>query len=414
MRRNLCNDRTVFSDFVASLVIYAGTKNRFTAYIDTGQVRNTILVYVVDYTAEIVAFLQQRSVVLVPDMNGISLVNLTIVEQLCVAQLAVDTSDTGGTNGRRAVTAVFKDSVPTFQSVSTKVPIVAVSGTVCTQITGGVIEQSTVFGDFYIEVFAVPVTCEVLDGFPSRGIKAQLRQVEVFHQFVAITQRIPVAAAVGESRQNLLCVYCIDTMDEVRHLLVGLVSGTDFTLLALRNPHQGVNAKLHFLRRSAVNMATAIIQRKVTNLVHNKVAGTSQIEVVGAAASIDGGLIQLTKASICEIGCAAVVLNPDIVECDLTITVCQSSRDCLPYTELIRPVSRCTVFDVRIDHCLFVCETTIRTDTKTFRTVNCRLQERPMRTTGRHDSRRYSQRVNNPTEIRFIACRVVAGTNEGV
>ena len=101
-------------------------------------------------------------------MNGISLVNLTIIEQLCVAQLAVDTSDTGGTNGRRAVTAVLKDSVPAFQSISTKVPVVAVSGTICTQITGGVIEQSTVFGDFYIEVFAVPVTCEVLDGFPSR------------------------------------------------------------------------------------------------------------------------------------------------------------------------------------------------------------------------------------------------------
>ena len=272
MRRNLCNDRTVFGDLIASLVIYAGTKNRFTAYIDTGQVRNTILVYVVDYTAEIVAFLQQRSVVLVPDMNGISLVNLAIVEQLCVAQLAVDTSDTGGTNGRRAVTAVFKDSVPTFQSVSTKVPIVAVSGTVCTQITGGVIEQSTVFGDFYIEVFAVPVTCEALDGLPSRGIKAQLRQVEVFHQFVAIAQRIPVAAAVGESRQNLLCIYCIDTMDEVRHLLVGLVSGTDFTLLALRNPHQGVDAKLHLLRRSVVDLTTTYFNRQVTNLVHNKVA----------------------------------------------------------------------------------------------------------------------------------------------
>ena len=373
MRRNLCNDRTVFGDLIASLVIYAGTKNRFTAYIDTGQVRNTILVYVVDYAAEVIAFLQQRSVILVPDMNGISLVNLTIVEQLCVAQLAVDTSDTGGTNRRRAVTAVLKDSVPAFQSISTKVPVVAVSGTVCTQITGGVIEQSTVFGNFYIEVFAVPVTCEVLNGLPSRGIKAQLRQVEVFHQFVAIAQRIPVAAAVGESCQNLLGVCCIYTMDEVRHLLVGLVSGTDFALLALRNPHQGVDAKLHLLRRSTVNMTTAIIQRKVTNLVHNKVAGTSQIEVVGAAASIDGGLIQLTKASICEIGCAAVVLNPDIVECDLTITVCQSSRDCLPYTELIRPVSRCTVLDVGVDHCLFVCETTIRTDTKTFRTVDCCL-----------------------------------------
>ena len=55
MRRNLCNDRTVFSDLIASLIIYTGTKNRLTAYIDTGQVRNTILVYVVDYTAEIVA-----------------------------------------------------------------------------------------------------------------------------------------------------------------------------------------------------------------------------------------------------------------------------------------------------------------------------------------------------------------------
>ena len=415
MRRNLCNDRTVFSDFVASLIIYAGTKNRLTAYIDTGQVRNTILVYVVDYTAEIVAFLQQRSVVLVPDMNGISLVNLTIVEQLCVAQLAVDTSDTGGTNGRRAVTAVFKDSVPTFQSVSTKVPVVAVSGTVCTQITGGVIEQSTVFGDFYIEVFAVPVTCEVLDGLPSRGIKAQLRQVEVFHQFVAIAQRIPVAATVSESCQNLLGVCCIDTMNEVRHLLVGLVSGTDFTLLALRNPHQSVDAKLHLFGCCSIQlMATNRFNRQVTNLVHNKVAGTSQIEVVGAAASIDGRLIQLTKASICKIGCAAVVLNPDIVECDLTITVCQGGRNCLPNTELIRPVSRCTVFDVGINHRLFVRESAIRADTKATTTVDCRLQERSMRTTGRHDSGRHSQRVNNPAEILFIACGVIAGTDEGV
>ena len=68
----LCNDRTVFGDLIASLVIYAGTKNRFTAYIDTGQVRNTILVYVVDYTAKVVTRLQQRSIVLIPDMDGVS------------------------------------------------------------------------------------------------------------------------------------------------------------------------------------------------------------------------------------------------------------------------------------------------------------------------------------------------------
>lgn len=63
-------------------------------------------------------------------MNGISLVNLTIVEQLCVAQLAIDTSDTGGTNGRRAVTAVLKDSIPALGLISAKVPVVAVSGTI--------------------------------------------------------------------------------------------------------------------------------------------------------------------------------------------------------------------------------------------------------------------------------------------
>ena len=413
MRRNLCNDRTVFGDLIASLVIYAGTKNRFAAYVNTGKVRNTILVYVVDYAAEVVAFLQQRSVVLVPDMNGISLVNLTIIEQLCVAQLAVDTSDTGGTNGRRAVTAVLKDSVPAFQSISTKVPVVAVSGTVCTQITGGVIEQSTVFGNFYIEVFAVPVTCEVLDGLPSRGIKAQLRQVEVFHQFVAIAQRIPVAAAVGESRQNLLGVCRIDTMDEVRHLLVGLVSGTDFTLLALRNPHQGVDAKTHFIVRCVVDLTTAS-NRKVTNLVHNKVAGTSQIEVVSAATPINGGLVQLAKSCICKVRCTTIILNPDIVECDLTITVRQSGRNRLSYTELIRPVGRRTMFDIGINHSLFIGVSAVCTDTKTTATVDCCLQKWAMRTTGRHNSGRYSQRVNNPAEIRFIACRVVAGTNEGI
>ena len=302
-------------------------------------------------------------------MNGISLVNLTIVEQLCVAQLAVDTSDTGGTNRRRAVTAVLKDSIPAFGLISAKVPVVAVSSTICTQITGGVIEQSTVFGNFYIEVFAVPVTCEVLDGLPSRGIKAQLRQVEVFHQFVAIAQRIPVATAVSESCQNLFGVCCIDTMDEVRHLLVGLVSGTDFTLLALRNPHQSIDAKLHLLRRSFICTANAN-KRQVTNLVHNKVTRTSQIEVVSAVASINGGFIQFAKSCICKVRCTTIILNPDIVECDLTITVCQCGRDCLSYTELVRPVGRCTMFDIRVDHSLFISITTVCADTKRLTTID--------------------------------------------
>ena len=217
------------------------------------------------------------------------------------------------------------------------------------------------------------MACEVLDGLPSRGIKAQLRQVEVFHQFVAIAQRIPVAAAVSESCQNLLGVCCINTMDEVRHLLVGLVSGTDFTLLTLRNPHQGVDAKLHFLSRCVIPTTISIINGKVTNLVHNKVAGTSKIEVVGATAPINGGLVQFAESCICEIRCATVILNPNIVECNLTIAVSQSSRNCLTNTKLIRPVGRCTMLDIGVNHSLFIGISAVCTDTKTTATVDCCL-----------------------------------------
>ena len=235
MRRNLCNDRTVLCDLIAVLIIDAGTHNRGAALINTGQVGDAILVNIVDYAAKVIAFLQQFKVILVADMDGIAFVNLSIIEQLGVAQLTVDTGNTGGANRRSATAAVFEDRVPTVFLVRTKVPVVAVTGTISTESAGLVVEQSCITRHFHIEILRV--TCEVLDGFPVSGVEAQLLEVQVLHQLIAIVQRIPVAAAIGESRQNLLCVCRVDAVDEVRHLLVALVSGTDFTLFTLRNPH---------------------------------------------------------------------------------------------------------------------------------------------------------------------------------
>ena len=149
-------------------------------------------------------------------------------------------------------------------------------------------------------------------------------------------------------------------------------------------------------------------------MVHNKVSGTSQIEVICAAASIDGRLIQLTKTSIGEVRSTAIILDPDIIESNLSIGVRQSGRNCLSNTEFIRPVGRRTMFDIGIHHGFFVGITAIGADTKTTATVDGGFQEWAMRATGRHDGGRNRQGVHNPAEILFVTCGVVAGTNESI
>ena len=346
-------------------------------------------------------------------MNGISLVNLSIIEQLGVAQLTVDTGNTGGANRRSATAAVFEDRVPTVFLVRTKVPVVAVTGTISTESAGLVVEQSCITRHFHIEILRVPVTGEVLDWFPVGGVEAQLLEVQVLHQLIAIAQRIPVAAAVGESRQNLLGVCRIDTMDEVRHLLVTLVSGTDFALLALRNPHQGIDAQLHFLRRCFI-LATNAFKGKVTNLVHDKVAGTCKVEVVRTLATVNGGFVQFAQAYIGEIRCTTAILYPNIIECNLTVTMRQCSGNRISLIELVRPVGRRTVFDVGVCHSLLIGIAAIRADVQAAATINGGFCERTMRAAGRHDSGRNRQRVDNPTKILFITGGIVSGANEGV
>ena len=413
MRRNLCNDRTVLCYLIAVLIIDAGTHNRGAALINTGQVGDAILVNIVDYAAKVVAFLQQLKVVLVADMDGVAFVNLSIVEQLGIAQLTVDTGNTGGADRRSAAAAVFEDRVPTVFLVRTKVPVVSVTCTISTEGAGRVVEQSCITRHFHIEILRVPVTSEVLDGFPVSGVEAQLLEVQVLHQLIAIVQRIPIAAAVGESRQNLLGVCRVDAVDEVRHLLVALVSGADFALFTLGNPHQGIDAQLHFLRRCFI-LATNAFNGKVTNLVHDKVAGTCKVEVVRTLATVNGWFVQFAQACIGKIRGTTAILYPNIIECNLTVTMRQCSGNRISLIELVRPVGRRTVFDVRVCHSLLIGITAIRADIQTTTTINGGFCERTMRAAGRHDSGRNRQRVYNPAKILFIAGGVVSGANEGI
>ena len=380
MRRNLCNDRTVLCYLIAVLIIDTGTHNRGAALINTGQVGNAILVNIVDYAAKVIAFLQQFKVVLVADMDGVAFVNLSIIEQLGVAQLTVDTGNTGGADRRSATAAVFEDRVPTVFLVRAKVPVVAVTGTISTESAGLVVEQSCITRHFHIEILRVPVTGEVLDGFPVGGVEAQLLEIQVLHQFIAIVQRIPVAAAIGESRQNLLCVCRVDAVDEVRHLLVALVSGTDFALFTLGNPHERIYAQLHFLRRCFI-LATNAFNGKVTNLVHDKVAGASKVEVVRTLATVNSGLVQFAQACIGEIRGTTAILYPNIIECNLTVTMRQCSGNRISLIELVRPVGRRTVFDVGVCHSLLIGITAIRADIQTTTTINGGFCERSRRKT---------------------------------
>ena len=412
MRRNLGNDRTILRYFVAVLIIHTRAHDCACASIDTRQVRDNVLVNVVHNAGEIVSRLQQILVIFVPDMNGISFVVDAVIEQLCIAQFAVYTSNTGRADQR--ITSIrLEDVHDTILTGRAQVPTIGVAGAVFTASTGRVLKQGAVTRNGNVIILRVPVTREVLDRFP--GTEPKGFQVEVFHQFVAIIQRIPEAATILQGGEDLLGIHAVDTMHEMRGLLIVLVCSTDFTLLTLRDPHQCVDTQFHLFSGSIVDsVASRSSNRQVTDLVHNEVAGTGQVEVIRTLAILYNRFIQFAETGVGEIGSAAAVVYPDITKCDLTVAVCQRGRNGLSNTELIRPVRWSAMLDVRIDHRIFIGIAAIVLDMECTATIDGRLEERTMRTARRHNSGRNRQRIDDPAEIFFVFCAIVTTSNEGV
>ena len=412
MRRNTGDDRAVLSHFVAVAVIDPRTHDGACACIDTRQVRDQILVYVVDNAGEIITRLQEIMVILVPDMNSVPFMVLAIVEQLGIAQLAVNTGNTGCAH--QAGTGIELEHVDNAAgAVGAQVPAVGIASAVFATSASGVLEQSTITRDFDIKVFGVPVTGEVFDRLPRAEAKSF--QVEVFHQFIAVIQRIPEAAAILQGGQNLLGVGAVDAVNEMGCLLIVLIGGTNFTLLALGDPHQSVHTQTHFFSRGSVPRSSiGTNNRQVTDLVHNEVTGTSQIEVVCALPSIYNRLIELAEASIRKIRGTTIIIDPDVIKGNLAITMGQCGRNSLPNRELVRPVCRCTVFDIRIDKCIFIGITAVVLDMQAAAAIDGCLAVRAMRTARRHDCGRNSQRIDNPSEIFFIIGSVVSAADQRV
>ena len=92
----------------------------------------------------------------------------------------------------------------------------------------------------------------------------------------------------------------------------------------------------------------------------------------------------------------------------------QCSGNRISLIELVRPVGRRTMLNIGVCHCLLVGIATIRADIQAAATINGGFCERTMRATGRHDSGRNRQRVDNPAKILFITGGIVSGANEGV
>ena len=330
---------TVFSNFTVVPVVYTSKQYALSGtLVDTGQVGNNIFVVTVDLTAVFSIPGKIPGIIFTQNLNRISgIIDIVLSKQnIQVAQYTGNTCRSGDGVG------VFQDRNLAGGSVVTEVPTVFVLGLRIVK------QRFAVAGKVHMIRVRVPVTGEVLDGLPAFG------KGQVINHLIAAVQRIPEAAAVLQSRENLLVVYTAYTDNEVRIFLPILVCSTNFALFTLRNVHYSVG-------KNGCFTVSSFIGRQVTNLVHQEVAGTGQIEVACAEPCTSGFRVRnglsgriIVKAKLGTGDITTCVIDPNRTKRNLRVSMRFGSVYHRSGGNFVREVGRVTELYRRLCLCVGV------------------------------------------------------------
>ena len=326
MIRNIDRNHTKLSDLVAALIDDIGTHH-------TGgrQVRDDVLAIAV-YNTVIVNAIRAMNNNFVTGIIGHAVRGR---EQSI--QVTDNTSNTGDANIRLIVQ--LQNRQRTFGHIRTKVPAVVLAAGIHTVCSHACVIKHRLIVACELDLInvCVPVTGEVLDGLPA------FRQSQVISQLIAAIQRIPESTAILQSGQNLLCVDRGNTNHEMNIFLAILLCCTNLALFTLRDVHDSVGEQTSLGHCSGVF-------RQVTNLVHEEVASTRQVEVActepGLTSLFVGNGLGSRVRIIAELSTShvtACVINPNGAESNLRVRVCLRSGK--RATEVIREVGRITILD---------------------------------------------------------------------
>ena len=328
MIRNIDRNHTKLSDLVAALIDDIGTHH-------TGgrQVRDDVLAIAV-YNTVIVNAIRAMNNNFVTGIIGHAVRGR---EQSI--QVTDNTSNTSDANIRLIVQ--LQNRQRTFGHIRTKVPAVVLAAgvhAVCSHAC--VIEHRLIVAcELDLINVCVPVTGEVLDGLPA------FRQSQVIRQLIAAIQRIPESAAVLQCGQDLLCVDRGNTNHEMNIFLAILLCCTNLALFTLRDVHDSVGEQRSFT-------IGGLVGRKVTNLVHQEVASTRQIEVTCTEPSTSGLFIRnsfggwvriVAELSACYV--ATCIIDPNRPKSNLRVRVRFRSCNGSTCRNIIWKVGGITVFD---------------------------------------------------------------------
>ena len=326
MIRNIDRNHAKLSDLVAALIDDIGTHH-------TGgrQVRDDVLAVAV-YNTVIVNAIRTMNNNFVTGIIGHAIRG----REQCI-QVTNNTGNTSDANIRLIVQ--LQNRQRTFGHIRTKVPAVVLAAgihTVCSH-TCVIKHRLIVACELNLINVCVPVTGEVLDGLPA------FRQCQVIRQLIAAIQWIPESAASLQSRQNLLCVDGGNTNQKMNIFLAILLCCTNLALFTLRDVHDSVGEQTSLGHCSGVF-------RQVTNLVHQEIACTRQVEVActepGLTSLFVGNGLGSRVRIIAELSTShvtACVINPNGAESNLRVRVCLRSGK--RATEVIWEVGRNTIFD---------------------------------------------------------------------
>ena len=305
-----CNHAKL-SDLVAALIDNIGTH-----HAGGRQVRDNVLAIAV-YNTVIVNAIGAMNNNLVTGIIGHAIRG----REQCI-QVTNNTGNTGDADIRLVIQ--LQNRQRTFGHIRTQVPAVVLAAgihAVCSHAC--VIKHRLIVAcELDLIDICIPVTREVLDRLPA------FRQCQVIRQLIAAIQRIPESAASLQSRQNLLCVDGGNTNHKMNVFLAILLCRTNLTLFTLRDIHNSVGKQRSFT-------VGCLVCRQMTNLVHQEVASTRQVEVTGAKPStssffIDnrfGGRVRVV-AKLRTGHVATCIINPDRAKSDLRVGVSLGGSNC--------------------------------------------------------------------------------------
>ena len=252
--RDIHADRAILCDLVSVAVKYTHPHRAGAVHLvaaeNTGHIGHQVLTISIDIADDFVArihfgFREIGFVVLGPQFNSVAGIirGLPFTKQL--TQHAHDTSNTSGPGGGISRLAYFRNRL---RQVRTEVPAISFAGSIlaffgCLALSANRIalqeqRRSVVRQRYGVDV-AGPMAIEVGDTCP--GIPEHCLQVGVGGQKIAVVQRIPEAAAFHQCCQNRFCVRRGNSVDEMRHIGVILLTLAYLALFPLRNIHDGID-----------------------------------------------------------------------------------------------------------------------------------------------------------------------------